>query len=262
MTKLSNATRSACEDKTAQYVGRSLMLLRLALVLISSLLVQTNSVSAQDDEAAVEAGRDALRDTGEYPWYDSSADDVRRIEVQKDQPASNTRTTAFSGGGSVFTMLAWIGIALLLALLVYFLVRMYLMRESGKTTVSNVDDEDVGDQIDRVENLPVKIRRHVSDLLAEARRNYEEGNYAEAIVYYYSHLLVQLDRRQLIRLTKGKTNRQYLREVTGRAGLIDLLGDTMLMFEDVFFGRHNLSRDHFDTVWRRRDEFETLVENG
>ena len=33
------------------------------------------------------------------------------------------------------------------------------------------------------------------------------------MIYLFSHQLVQLDRHQIIRLAKGKTNRQYLREV-------------------------------------------------
>ena len=54
------------------------------------------------------------------------------------------------------------------------------------------------------------------DLLAEARRHYQAGNYGAAIVYLFSFQLVQLDQRQIIRLAKGKTNRQYLREVGPR----------------------------------------------
>ena len=54
------------------------------------------------------------------------------------------------------------------------------------------------------------------DLLAEARRHYQAGNYGAAIVYLFSFQLVQLDRRQIIQLAKGKTNRQYLREVGPR----------------------------------------------
>ncbi len=74
------------------------------------------------------------------------------------------------------------------------------------------------------------------DLLAEARRHYQAGNYGAAIVYLFSFQLVQLDKRQIIRLAKGKTNRQYLREVGPRAALLRLVEQTMVAFEDVFFG--------------------------
>lgn len=255
----SNVTRSISQSPEVRHV-RSPSRLRVTFVFFTALLILANPTVAQDVDDAVEAGRNALEDTGQYPWYDSAADDLRRINVQNEQ-VNNTRTTAF-GGGDWFTPLAWISIALMLALLGYLLVRVYLVREAAKTNLSKAEEENIGDQIDRIENLPVTFRKQISDLLAEARRHYDGGNYAEAVIFYYSHLLVQLDRRQLIRLAKGKTNRQYLREVSGRTGLIDLLGETMLMFEDVFFGRQNLSRDHFDTVWRRRDEFETLLEHA
>ncbi len=236
-------------------------------------------VGAQDDtgdgDAAIEAGRDALRDTGSYPWYDSAADEVRRIEVpakkaksaSKNNNSTNSTTGASSpsmfASGDWFTPLAWVGIALLLAALIYLLVRMYLLREYHAVRAADAEsDEDTSDEVARVEDLPVKIRRSVSDLLSEANRHYEAGNFAEAIVYYYSHQLVQLDRRQLIRLTKGKTNRQYLRELPRRTGLADLLSQSVRMFEDVFFGRHALSRERFEAVWRRQEEFDSLLEQA
>jgi hypothetical protein len=233
------------------------------------LFAATASAQDADGETAVEAGRDALRDTGSYPWYDAGADDVRRIEVEDKKATSSSNSTtgptspSMFASGDWFTPLAWVGIALLLAALIYLLVRMYLLREYHAIRAADAEsDEDTSDEIARVEELPVKIRRPVSDLLSEAQRQYDAGNFAEAIVYYYSHQLVQLDRRQLIRLTKGKTNRQYLREVAVRTGLFDLLSQTVQMFEDVFFGRHALSRERFESVWRRQDEFDSLLEQA
>jgi hypothetical protein len=97
------------------------------------------------------------------------------------------------------------------------------------------------------------------DLLAEARRHYEAGNYGAAIVYLFSFQLVQLDRRQIIRLARGKTNRQYLREVGPRISLRKLVEQTMVAFEDVFFGNRQLRRDRFESCWARLEEFETLA---
>ena len=105
-----------------------------------------------------------------------------------------------------------------------------------------------------------RIRQTWPDLRGEAERNYREGNYREAIVYLYSYLLVQLDRRQVIRLTKGKTNRQYLREVRQRPELVPIFEPTMIAFEDVFFGDHPLSRGEFEKCWDRLDEFHRLLD--
>jgi hypothetical protein len=71
---------------------------------------------------------------------------------------------------------------------------------------------------------------------------------------------VQLDRHHVIRLTKGKTNRQYLREARARPLLREILDRTMIPFEDVFFGHHKLSREQFEQCWRRLDEFQAELE--
>jgi hypothetical protein len=102
----------------------------------------------------------------------------------------------------------------------------------------------------------------VDDLLAEARRAYEQGNFGEAIIYLFSHQLLQMDRRHLIRLTKGKTNRQYLREIGPRRTLRQLFEQTMVAFEDVFFGAHVLGRDRFEACWSQLNRFDQLVEEG
>ena len=114
--------------------------------------------------------------------------------------------------------------------------------------------------VDRVEALPFEVRRPQGDLLSEARRHYEAGNYNEAIIFFYSYLLVELDKSQLIRLTRGKTNRQYLREVRRQPLLHELLSLTMVAFEDVFFGHHQLPRSRFETCFRRLDEFEAHLQ--
>ena len=69
---------------------------------------------------------------------------------------------------------------------------------------------------DRVEALPFHVRAASGDFLAEARRLYDAGHYSEAIVYLFSYQLVQLDKHHVIRLAKGKTNRQYVRETRQR----------------------------------------------
>ena len=223
---------------------------------------------AADADSPVDAGRDALQRTGDYNWYDEADDDLRRIEVKPPKPPSQpTGTSNFNfnifAGGDWFTPLAWMAITLLLGTLVYFLVRAYLVRERGVAQQAEQDrEDDVQREVNRVEQLPVRLRTPQSDLLAEARRHYEEGNYREAVIYLYSHQLVQLDRGNLIRLTRGKTNRQYLGEVASRSGLRRLLADTMEVFESVFFGKHPLDRPKFETIWDRLDEFDALLEKA
>ena len=114
----------------------------------------------------------------------------------------------------------------------------------------------------RVEALPTAVARNRDDLLAAARHCYRQGNFREAIIYLFSYQLLQLDRSQLIRLAKGKTNRQYLRELGRRLVLRSLLEKTMVAFEEVFFGNRSISRARFESVWSALDQFEALVAGG
>jgi hypothetical protein len=117
-------------------------------------------------------------------------------------------------------------------------------------------------EVDRLEQLPFAVKRPQSDLLAEARRHYEAGNFAEAIVYLFSYQLVELDKHHVIRLAKGKTNRQYLGESRKQPTIVPVLEDTMIAFEDVFFGHHQIDRARFEACWNRLTEFQRGVQGG
>jgi hypothetical protein len=258
---------STWDARTWVHVGRRLACgvprrsLGLLAVLVLSLVALADVAVAEED--AVEAGRAALKRTGWYPWYDAEADDVRCIRVEPPRA-----TPAWSGWdlfvhGDWFTPLAWIGIITILGIMVFLLVRAYLSRErSTAHGAVDVAQDQLGDQVDRVEELPVRVQRPASDLLNAAREQYLAGNYSEAIIYLYSHLLLQLDRRNLIHLTKGKTNRQYLREVGRWVSLRGLVESAMVSFEDVFFGERQLERERFESVWNQMDQFDALVEQA
>lgn len=212
----------------------------------------------------IESARDGLRG-GDFTWYDRATDDLRRIEVKPppDYTPSNSNTNTGTGviaaaeGG--MQLLVWSAIGIVLAALVYMLIQAYLNREAGA-------DEQKGNQqsvaeIDRSEALPIPIERNISDLLAAARRAYEQGDYRMAIVYLYSHQLVELDKNQVIHLSKGKTNRQYLREVmrAGRKALGGLLEQTQVVFEEAFFGGRAIGPEQFEPCWTSLGEFDRMV---
>ena len=208
-----------------------------------------------DDPVA--SGQDALVDSGDYPWYDEDSDGIRRIDVEEEAEPSMTTT---SSGGAAIELMAWLGLALVLAVIIALLVWSFLANESRSDLPPEDDvDEDRRRQIDRLEALPFQVKRPDADLLAEARRHYEQGNYGEAIIYLFSHQLVQLDKSQHLTLDKGKTNRQYLRELGAIDGLRDILEQTTLAFEHVFFGRHKLPRERFEACWSELSRFDRLL---
>lgn len=229
-----------------------------------------------DSQTAVEAGRRALANRGSYPWYDAERDAVRRIDVRAPQPTAAHRgstwesqppppTTWSPFWRQLWQVLSWIFwglIVLLLAALIVLLVRAFLKREAQADELPSEINHEPRTAADLIENLPFQVPRPRADLLAEARRLYAAGRFDEAVIYLFSYQLVQLDQHQLIRLARGKTNRQYLREIWPRPDLRDLITRTMLAFEDVFFGRHPLERARFEACWSGLDDFHQRLEGG
>ncbi len=243
---------------------------QLVLFLLAGILLLAPSAAAesQSDEA-VEDARESLGSRGAFPWYDREADAPRplRLKTVEDdsenrasnwQPAPATGTTArppnLSWLGRILQIMGISALVALLVLAVVFITRAFLSGEVMETAGSKVVE--TGHDVDRVEHLPFQLRKPTGDFLSEARRLYEAGDYSQAILYLYSHFLVQLDRQHVIRLAKGKTNRQYLRETRSRPVLHQILEITMVSFEDVFFGHHKISREQFEASWNRLSEFE------
>lgn len=239
------------------------------LITLIVLLASTTCAQEMSDTEAVEAGREALDDSVTFPWYDADSDDLQRLNVEPPDDVKNRgskweRTVKAKKArtplpGWLWKMLEVLGWTLLVMALVavgYFLVRAFLVAESGHASGKAVTEGTLGTgDIDRVESLPFQLKAPQTDLLAEVRRHHEAGNYKDAIIYLYSYQLVELDKHQLIRLTKGKTNRQYLREVQRRGDLFRSLQASMLAFEDVFFGNHSLERGRFESCWSGLDAF-------
>ncbi|EAQ79992.1 DUF4129 domain-containing protein [Blastopirellula marina] len=214
------------------------------------------------------------------PWYDAEKDALARVPVTP--PASNDYRPAPPTPASAATNWSWwpdfswlsslfsSGIWSLGAIMIYtmvlvglgvigYLIFRYLenadLIDTGLTKKDRPEAVDTTTQVDRLESLPFQVKRPDSDLLAEARRCYDKGDYNEAIVYLFSYELVELDKRQIIRLGKGKTNGQYLREIRKNFALQDILEVTMRAFEDVFFGQRKLTQSGFERCWEQLEPF-------
>jgi hypothetical protein len=160
----------------------------------------------------------------------------------------------------LFKPLFWLIVALAgvsLALLIWWTVWAFVRRRRRAPQPVPVGEPSI--VTEGLEALPFLEDRPRDDLLGRARRHYEAGNYAEAIIYLFSYELVELDRSSLVRLSRGKTNRQYLREASRTAGLAALLERTMYAFEGVFFGGHSLDRPSFEVCWTGLDDFQRLI---
>ncbi|HWB13593.1 MAG TPA: DUF4129 domain-containing protein [Pirellulales bacterium] len=220
--------------------------------------------TAADEADGVEQGRQAL-DRERFPWYDKQADAPRpvHVDVPWNITTSNRKSNFPSwnlGGIGIGEWLAILVLTAALVALVWLLMRAYLNREETVVTVDSARVRQAAvDDAARIEALPFRIRRRDIDLLDEARRLYEAGKYGEAMVYLFSYQLVEMDRHQVIRLAKGKTNRQYLRDLRRQPSLREIIERSMVAFEEVFFGGHVLDRARFEAVWHQLGQFTSFV---
>ncbi len=229
------------------------------MIAAAAAVVSVATLSAAD---AADTGRKSLDHWWSYPWYDSASDGVRRVDAYP-PPDYSWLTNwleklRFSLPTTLLDWIVWIALISLLCALVYLLVRAF-RRRAAAAAAAGAREEVTEDDAQRIESLPFPVDRGRLDLLQQARLLYEQGNYGPALVYLFSFQLVQLDKRQLIRLTKGKTNRQYLREIGSRWSLRRLVEQTMVAFEDFFFGNRTIDRGRFETCWSRLDEFRAAV---
>lgn len=227
--------------------------------MIFPILIFLFPIALAEPEQAVEAGRDALSRRWQYPWYDAQTDDVQRIDVRDDVPPPDGPGRSSAPLGEVLQLLGWAGIALLLGLIVWLLAVAW--RVHGDTLADRAGSPARAGP-NHVEALPLPPGSTGVGLLDEARRLYERGDFSRAVVCLFAHQLLELDRVQIIRLARGKTNRQYLREVGRHTALRHLVEQTMVAFEDVFFGNRSLDRARFEACWNRLPEFEALSQGG
>jgi hypothetical protein len=220
----------------------------------------------------VESGRRALSESASYPWYDAQADALQRIEVRAPRESAVNRDSRWQAKPSnmnlsfpaqlmrilweMLRVLFWAVLVGILTLLIVLLARRYLRTQGdspeGAETLDRSGPRVAGDVI---EKLPFQLPRTQHGLLEEAQRLYEAGAFGEALIYLFSYQLVALDQHHLIRLARGKTNRQYLLELGTRRPVRGIFERTMIAFEDFFFGRHAVDRERFESCWRRLDEF-------
>lgn len=232
------------------------------------LLCWGTAALAQDD---VELARDVLSQRN-YPWYDASTDGVRKIEFP-DRPEAKSRdradvplrvlkqknrnATGTTSNGFGLSFFAWAALAFLIAGLAGLLIWSFFRLESRSRQPTN--DASQRSIAESIKNLPFRMQDGGGDFRQLAETAYRRGDIRQAITYLFSHVLVSLDQKGLIRLRKGKTNRQYLNELRPYRPLAIFFQQVMVPFEAVFFGDHELSPQDFESCWNRLDRFQDGV---
>lgn len=159
-----------------------------------------------------------------------------------------------SGGmpnlAAVFQILLFVGIAALIAFLIWrfypaIAQRFGLLRDErrGKRVI-------LGEQI--AEDVSA------ADLLSEAERLARDGELRLAVRKGYIALLCDLADRRVIALAHHKTNRDYLRDVKKRSGLLEAMTGATTRFEHSWYGAGEVDNSDWEAF--RAAYLQTLAE--
>lgn len=194
-----------------------------------------------------------------FPWYDNAKDQVRPMARPAPSWEGPTSAPAGAGGGlPLATVLIFTVAAAVLGTLLYLLLRNFRPAAVALEPVKRA--EQFTRTVD-AEQLPMPVEVRPDDFLSEARRLHAQGKFREAVKYLYAHQLVMLDRAHHIRLEKGKTNRQYLQDLsrTAPAGVEALVQSSIESFEAAFFGSLTPTPERMDFLWRGQEQLSAAL---
>lgn len=213
-----------------------------------------------EDPAERKMFRKSVRGRG-FPWYSSDDEKVvylpppeikyREREVR---PSTPSASGGFEGANALLTGAFAVLIVVLAALLIWALYEQYRNRGPRKK-----EADERANRVRRLETLAPEARARLDDLGAAARSAFESGDYRAAIVFYFSWLLVEMDKRFLVLMSKGKTNREYWFELESNPDAQTVYRDVMNVFERVYFGGRSIERAEFEAVWTLREPFEEIL---
>jgi hypothetical protein len=185
--------------------------------------------------------RDGLR--GFVNWWKAFMDKL----FPGHHPVSSS--SANSGYGWIMSLqvLLYGLVALVLAALAVFLIRLWQARRRPAATVASIVLQPVPDITDenvRADQLPEDGWTKL------ARELLERGEFRLAMRAFYLASLSHLAARNLISIARFKSNRDYERELRRRAhsfpNLLSVFGDNLFSFERGWYGTHAVSRESVD----------------
>ena len=167
---------------------------------------------------------------------------------ERDEPEYNDppRFSLFNWNpGPIFQLIAIILITLLIAVVIYALVRSGLFN-------SNKSVKQSAQEARSLEDLEENI--HESDLERALRLALEKGDFRMAIRVYYLIIIKELSLRQWINWKKDKTNGQYVREMFGRDEYQQFRSIT-LDFDRVWYGDIQVGETEYQLLHPRFQQF-------
>lgn len=155
----------------------------------------------------------------------------------------------------------WLYILLIGALFVVGAVLFFVYRDTWQSSHARRRrrNQKLANEAAKIQDLPFEIEASRLGLFEQSMRYRELRDYSKAIIYLFSHVLVELDGARCIRLERGKTNRRYLRELGGESSLKSFTEQLIHAFEYSFFGKHALTQDAFESLWCQLPEFQKSI---
>ena len=131
-----------------------------AAALLAPAAPAATAVTVAEADGSVAAGREALAQWGRYPWYDKARDGLQPVELAEPWDWSwlldwlNLRIGPLGGSGDWLHTAAWVLIALLFALLAWFLLRAYRRRSPALPALVEAEGDSPEEAQRRYEPLP------------------------------------------------------------------------------------------------------------
>ena len=244
-------------------------LIAFAIPLLAIGLLQVSTVSSQDLDS--------------MPWMDQESGDLSPVGISGREPSLThdrssvplkpVKLTANPAPGPAFnptgpSLLSSIGpvlvygLAILATVLVLGLAIWALLNSRVDVGVDKFPARSDRTLAESIRHLPFEMDASQGDFRQQAQAAYQAGDYRKALVFLFSHVLVTLDQAKLVRLKKGKTNRQYLRELSPSRSLVNYYGDVMVPFEQTFFGDYPITKEAFESCWQGLDDFQRSVDTA
>lgn len=252
--------------------------LLLAAMLLAGLVCAT--ANGQEDF-------DSAFESAELPWYDASSGGLKQSNApnrpesvvadrnrippfqstKKGQPKPKQTTpppaaaAATGTASTVGTSLVWIAGTVMAVLIIALLVYGFLKLESDDGAAGGEDSKKRKRRIrDHIKHLPFEIEEQDGDFETFAEKSFRNGDYSNAVIYLFADLLVAMSESGVVRLQRGKTNRQYLNEIWDHGEIRPYYRKIMTAFEDAFFGKHEIEKSRAEECFSERPAFDAALE--
>lgn len=261
-------------------------MIRPVILLVAFVVFGNVRQLAADETVAknIAMENDLVRKSTHPVWFDAKTGNITPVAVRKNEidvsdrhssvatPEPRTNSAWWDSlSGSLSNVFSWLfegwltilGVFLvLLAIVAGFLLWRYGSNGDGFFRSREAKDLLAHEREKaKIQDLPFEIEQTAMGLLGQAAKLRAAGDYSKAIVYLFSHVLVEMDGARCIRLTRGKTNRIYLQELRGREMLKSFTNQLVQAFEFAFFGKHQLSQESFEAIWQQLPVFEESLKH-